>query len=378
MNHSERQHTKISPSGAARWINCPGSVVLTVIAPPQQPSLFAEEGTKAHEIAEYCLTHKIADPKSVQMFSEYPQDLLEAVRVYLEYVIPKLLTADLCGVEDTVTIPLGSMTIKGIVDAWVANDDTLEIIDYKHGAGVVVEPKNNYQLMLYAHGLLKQLPKALSNSVRTVVLTIVQPRAPHADGYIRSWEADPADFVDLVTAAMTAADKIIAGDETLNPGKWCRFCPALPVCPAVAREAEKKAREEFAANRILGPEEVGRLLQWAEDVLEPWINSMRGYVLDELENGAAVPGWKLVERRAVRKWASEEAVIEWARKQRLRQSDIFEKRLINPAQMEKLVGRGRLPAELVVKQSSGKTIAREIDPRPEVSSERGDEFFEGE
>lgn len=47
-------HAQLGPSGASRWMACPGSVRLSA-GLPDESSPFAEEGTKAHELAEICL-----------------------------------------------------------------------------------------------------------------------------------------------------------------------------------------------------------------------------------------------------------------------------------------------------------------------------------
>ncbi len=47
-------HAKLSASGAHRWLECPGSVLLEEQY-KNTTSTFAEEGTFAHEIAEYIL-----------------------------------------------------------------------------------------------------------------------------------------------------------------------------------------------------------------------------------------------------------------------------------------------------------------------------------
>jgi hypothetical protein len=47
-------HAKLSPSGAHRWIECPGSVRMTA-GLPRKSSPYAAEGTAAHQLAEMCL-----------------------------------------------------------------------------------------------------------------------------------------------------------------------------------------------------------------------------------------------------------------------------------------------------------------------------------
>ena len=55
MGHAERDHAILSPSSAKRWINCTPSALLAEEA-GSKSSVYAEEGTLAHEIAEYALT----------------------------------------------------------------------------------------------------------------------------------------------------------------------------------------------------------------------------------------------------------------------------------------------------------------------------------
>ena len=45
------EHAKLSPSGSARWLSCPGSVWLSEQAPPQKSTAAADEGTDAHDWA---------------------------------------------------------------------------------------------------------------------------------------------------------------------------------------------------------------------------------------------------------------------------------------------------------------------------------------
>ena len=55
MGHAEIDHAILSPSSAKRWIHCTPSALLAEEA-GSKSSVYAEEGTLAHEIAEYALT----------------------------------------------------------------------------------------------------------------------------------------------------------------------------------------------------------------------------------------------------------------------------------------------------------------------------------
>ena len=51
-------HAPLAPSSAARWVQCPGSVVMSRAFPDAGDSIEAAEGTSAHEMAKRILTTK--------------------------------------------------------------------------------------------------------------------------------------------------------------------------------------------------------------------------------------------------------------------------------------------------------------------------------
>ena len=76
-------HSKIGASSMKRWQACPGSVKLSE-GIESRSSVFAEEGTKAHELAEKWLNegeHAVAG---------YPVDMVEHVSVYIDAVMERL------------------------------------------------------------------------------------------------------------------------------------------------------------------------------------------------------------------------------------------------------------------------------------------------
>ena len=52
-----RAHARLSASGAHRWYHCPGSVTLEESF-PDRGSIYAEEGTLAHDLAEIVLSKR--------------------------------------------------------------------------------------------------------------------------------------------------------------------------------------------------------------------------------------------------------------------------------------------------------------------------------
>ena len=81
-----------------------------------------------------------------------------------------------------------------------------------------------------------------------------------------------------------------------------------------------------------------------------------------------MPGWKLVPKRANRQWVFDEPTLRKAlRKLKLLKADIYEApKFKSPAQIEKLLGKKKLPEGAAAAFSSGTTLAPEKDHRPSV------------
>jgi len=261
-------------------------------------------------------------------------------------------------------------------------DGTLHVVDLKYGQGVVVEATGNKQLRYYGLGALLSLSREFAKEVNTVTLTIVQPRAAHAAGPIRSETLPVEELIGFAGELLAAARTTQEPDAPLNPGSHCRFCPASGICPAQREHAQMIAQMDFADAPLAQPRapetmtttELVRVLDLVP-MLEHWAAAVRAHVQAKLERGDVVPGYKLVERRATRKWADETAVVEWLHGKSLGDDEIMISKLKSPAQIEKLVGKKNLPADFVSKVSSGYALAPDADARPEVQVNPGEEFL---
>lgn len=381
-------HAVLGASSADRWMNCPGSVALSR-GLPESPSEHAAEGTAAHELAERCLVNGHAsaefyrgDVIPVEEFSfEVDDDMIEAVDVYLAEIAKIREEApDLVEwVERRFSLeslrPPQPMFGTADYTAYSKAARKLYVRDYKHGRGKVVALQGNPQLRYYGLGALLSLP--LDYPVREVDLGIVQPRAGNIGGEVISAEA----LLDFASELMAAAAQVDRPDAALAPGDWCRWCKAKAICPALKSEALAVAQTEFGeppAPHTLAPEQLAEVLAKA-DVVEEWIAAVRRHALAEAEQGRAPPGYKLVAKRATRRWAvDEEAVAErLALESGLDYANFFDRKVLSPAAVEKLLkpAKAKIPNELVCSVSSGYTLAHESDKRPAVNSlSAGDEF----
>jgi hypothetical protein len=94
-----------------------------------------------------------------------------------------------------------------------------------------------------------------------------------------------------------------------------------------------------------------------------------------LEQGGHIAGYKLVAKRATRKWKSEDAA-QLALHPYTSAVDIYEPHCLkSPAQMEKLLPK-EVVAPLVELISSGHTVVEESDKRPAVKASAKEDFKE--
>jgi hypothetical protein len=386
-------HSLLGASGAHRWLNCPGSFQLSVAAPARPSSIYAATGTLAHQYIEIATQSALTaglrpgqvgiDDKELGTSWDLEghnitvdQDLIDGVNVMMGYVHHAALGSDWVRCEFQVELDdyfpedhPPPVVMFGRVDVALLDlaHGILEIIDYKNGAGVFVTVKDNPQLLYYAAGVLRELPANQLRRLTTIKLTVVQPNAPGSEP-VRSHEITPVDLLMWVDEVLVPGVHACAQDDPpLVPGSWCRFCPAIHVCPKLQQDANEMAKRDFA-DHILpdDPAELARNLDTAERA-QMWINALQSYALEQLQRQVRVPGWELVPTRPTRKWVEDETITASVLKTSGVNDDvIWETRLRSPAQIEKTLTRSglshlwrdQLSGTLVESKSSGVKLAR--------------------
>lgn len=393
---TEKAHASLGASKAHRWMVCPGSLKLEEPF-PNTSSEYADEGTAAHELMEWCLTtgqdaiayagRIITVERSGRKF-EVDAEMVDNVQAYVDYV--RALGGQLI-VEQKVDFGryLEQPDAFGTADTIVIRDNELVVVDLKYGKGVKVDAFENPQLMLYALGALDIA--MLVEDIETVTIVIHQPRI---EGGVSEWtttvEQLEAFGLEARVAARHAVHQLNDGaPPKLVPGpKQCGFCKAKSVCPAYLGETTGVAKQaasvddfdDLTQERIvegLAATDAPTLSQMMAkiDLLEALPKAIRAEVERRLVADTPVPGFKLVEgKRGNRAWINPDEAEVVLKGMRLKIEQMYDLKLISPTAAEKLAKAGDLGPRQWAKlqkeigQSAGKpSVAPESDKRPAIS-----------
>jgi Protein of unknown function (DUF2800) len=351
-------HSKIvGGSTAKRVINCPGSVALCNAAPEKPSSSYAEEGTLLHNtIAEW-----LADGKKPIVNDILTQDLIDE-----KYAVALELLNEIdpeFGMDYAVEVEVGFgdfiPDVFGSCDLLGRLDNRAIVLDWKFGNGVIVEAIENEQLMFYAAAAMRtEKAQWAFKDVQEVELIIIQP--PMIKRWVTTIERIKA-FEQQLLSAVNAASKI---DAPLREGSHCKWCAAKPTCPLMTGAVDRALKVKIDA---IDAPTIDAYLQNAE-ILEEWIKDLRALAFIMLESGRDLPNYKLVAKRATRKWSDEVEAKKALLATGLTESDVMESSFISPAQAEKKLKKLKqpLPEGSTISISSGSTMAHVDDPRPAV------------
>ena len=362
INHTSRAHAVLSASAADRWMHCPPSARLGEQY-PQSSSSYAEEGTRAHEIAEQCL-RAFKDGASEPVYEGDDLRIREELQPYIDWII-ETYNEYKTKSEDTLMLLETRVDFSDIVpdgfgtgDVIIISGVTLHIIDLKFGKGVPVEAALNPQLMLYALGALNLFEDLYD--INLVRMTINQPRLDHISTSfgsapdIRYW--GERKIAPVAKLAYEGKGEFACGD-------WCRWCP-VKNCKHRAT-AILKLYKDHEDPAVLSKQELSSLLQKL-DLIEKWKKTIKSYAANQLLAGEQIPGWKLVEGKSDRKYIDEDKVAAKLKSEGYAEATIYEKVLLGITKMEKALGKkifNELLSDLVVKPAGAPTLAPESDKR---------------
>lgn len=359
MSHEQRAHAYLSCSSSDRWLACTVSPSMEAKF-SDESSVFAEEGTTAHELAEKALR---SDVMADDVPGDYPYEMREYVQIYLDYVLTIHGTQTLL-VEERLDISAWVPECFGTSDAVIFADDVIHVVDLKYGKGKRVDAENNPQLMLYALGAI-DCHECIYGPFSKAIIHIVQPRREH----FSSWEISTADLLAWGESIRPVAEKAFAGEGKAVAGKHCMFCKARHTCRTRAAEMISTVGDMTKGDH-LSDSELAAIYPKLSEVVK-WANDLEGYCLARVEGGNLLTGLKLVEGRSTRRWTNDVAVGERLKSAGYDPSKYSSIKIEGITAIEKLVGKKKfaeLLGDLITKPPGKPTLVSETDERPEISN----------
>ena len=390
-------HALLSASSSKQWLHCTPSARLQEQF-PNESSVYAAEGTFAHEVCEYkvrkYLKERVKRPQSEEYYTE---EIDRITDVYAEFVIGIIEEMKRNGCEPLVMVeekvnyshiaPSGFGTADMLI---IGKDENgkgvLHIADFKTGQGVFVDADHNSQMMLYALGGLAAY--GYIYDIEIVRMSIIQPRLEN----ISTFECTRSELEDWGESIRETAKLAYEGKGEQIPGEWCRFCRAKPVCKACKDEALSLCREEFldlddgalseeadASSEVDGSEpvfknpglipisELAQLLPTLNRI-SSWIEAVFAFINSEaINHGVPIPGYKVVEGRSKRVFTETNAVVDAAVANGY--TDLYKKQLITLTEFETMMGKKKfaeLLGKYVTKPPGKLSLVPESDPREAV------------
>ncbi len=429
-------HAKLSPSGADRWMVCPGSTVLEA-GKPDSSSTFSDEGTAAHFLAATCLETgnnakdyaageyviQLCETVDGKRFEKFKSEVVTAKGEYFKVLNEFLVDYEMAEFVQAYVnrcravggeqfyeqrLYIGDITKEegahGTSDFVGIADGELVIRDLKYGRGVKVSAQDNRQLRIYALAAMDEF--GLLYDFERVRIAIDQPRIGNVDEAVYTLDEMEAfrEEVGVAVAMVEMAQKFGAQDPDKLivylkvDDKACTFCKAKAECPKMRNHVLTLVADDFVdeskpiapqlegcANRTMDNALLGNLLS-SVDIIEDFCKAIRAKAEAELFAGRDVPGYKLVQgRKGSRAWANAEEVEQVMKSMRLKVEEMYDLKLISPTTAEKLAKAGTIgPRQWpklneMITQAEGKpSVAPVSDKRPALVITAVDDEFADE
>lgn len=366
-------HALLSASSSHRWLNCPPSARLSENY-EDKSSDFAAEGTDAHELCEYKLKKALGQraENPTENLTWYNEEMKECASGYAEYVM-ELIAQEKKNCADPVVLIEQRLDYSkyvtdgfGTGDCVIIADGTLNVVDYKHGKGVVVSALDNPQMKLYALGALEIFDSIYD--IENITMTIYQPRIAN----ISTCSIPRDKLIDWAENVLKpTAELAFNGKGEFRCGDWCRFCKARAQCRERANANLELAKYDFTEPPLLSDNEVEEILDKI-DRLVSWANDIKEYALKAALNGKQWENRKLVEGRSVRKY-TDEAMAALAVKNA--GYEPYEKKLLGITEMQKMLGKeqfNKILGDFVEKPKGKPTLVPMSDRRKAINTAASD------
>lgn len=334
VDNSNHSHALLSPSASKKWINCAAALACE-FGIPNTSGQAAVNGTAMHSLSEKVLLRLLKGEEAtaqtykgsyvlnegkgpIRAFADKPpsgavlvtDDFVSQVTKYVDYCRPIIAAAEELQIEYRVNLtrvlhpgaavngePLQTFGTADLVAITQRTDGSYMLIvgDLKTGRHKVLA-KNNYQMMLYALGLLAVYRRLYD--ITAVRLVIFQPYAGGADEWdttpenLQSWGEMAADAaVRAIDAFQRGKKGLKAADFNPSPDacQWCRFSEKCSAKRGAVFQEQQSATEITIEQLKADWDRLPLLRQQIADIEKAMYTA--------LMSGEKVEGLKLVEGR---------------------------------------------------------------------------------
>ena len=378
------KHARLSPSSAATWANCPGSMTLTdkLVAKhggelPDDSTAASVAGTAAHDYAERLILFRMANPDDdwEAEFETEREELGEVAgnaEIYARYVVKRLSAYRPDEIQWRLEdrFPLwyepGS---HGTVDFWMFEKmtGTLTICDYKSGF-VKVSAERNLQLAIYAIAAYDKLSKFYD--IKEIEVEILQPRHRHvADVWCFDLEELEHQRIIINRAVREIDDPLVA--PRFAPGdkqcQWCKHsrsatCPALAAGLFADIPTPDDDVEELPSEQLFSILERSKLYKGFLVAVDERVKALPAAELEAY-------GWKLIRGARRFYWEDEETA---ARVMEQAGIEPFETKIKTPAKARKELGDAASLEDLYGTKFNKPMLAPVDDRRPGITTDSED------
>ena len=397
-------HAKLSPSSASGWMQCAAYPDVNAQY-LNEDNEAASEGTAAHAISDFCLTHgfdaydmigtvtnitgkrrksvkdssgkwiKTDEVETVSWSFTWTEDDADALQPGIDWIREQEGT--FYG-EARVDLSdwLGENQF-GTMDRVILSDTGMIVSDLKFGRGIAVQAVGNKQLRLYALGAWKKYASHITDPAFPVTIHIDQPRNAAGGGF---WTITLGELLQFGEEARAAAEATRQPNPPRNPSvEACLWCAGKDDCDAYNAfnlELLSLEFEDLDQPAIELPDPNGltpqrmRLIMDHSSMIKKWLDSIHANLFQRVMVGEDSAGLKAVDgRKNPDSWLDEKAAER--RLVQLLGDKALKKKLITPTQAGKSISKEDwqpLYEELVKVGQRKPTLVDVADDRPAIRS----------
>jgi len=278
-------HHLYSPSRLQRIHDCPGSVRMESMCPPEPKSEDATEGTMLHERIAAAIRGE------ANALDGLDAEQSAAVESCLEFLETLKRPGDQIFVEYHVDVQdeHGELLTEGTLDvALIHTDNTADCVDWKFGRTVVEEAANNYQGASYSLSIFQRF------NVSAVTFHVYQPRV------FRHTEYTFTNPRNILTNIRNIINRAKAPELILNAGdNACRYCAAKSICPAFSARFRALEVQQDESRALSDPAVL--LDYWNRaQVVERFLKELKEAVTGYCKEHGRLGDWYIQERAGKR------------------------------------------------------------------------------